>query len=69
MGNKLKFASFLGRVFLVNTAAGIGAMTGVGLVAVSMAKIAKKVSGKSLTQNLVEAIDNLDTETPTTEAK
>jgi len=29
MGNKLKFAGFLGRVFLVNTAAGLGAATGV----------------------------------------
>ena len=29
MGNSLKFAGFLGRVFLVNTAAGVGAATGV----------------------------------------
>jgi hypothetical protein len=29
MSNGLKFAGFLGRVFLVNTAAGVGAATGV----------------------------------------
>ncbi|QZE10605.1 membrane protein [Streptomyces phage Bilo] len=60
MGSKLKFAGFLGRVFLVNTAAGVGAMTGVVLVGVAAAKIAKKVSGKTFTQSVVEAVDNLE---------
>jgi hypothetical protein len=57
MGNKLKFAGFLGRVFLVNTAAGVGAMTGVGLTAVAMTKVAKKITGKSLLETLFGAIE------------
>lgn len=41
MGNSLKFAGFLGRVFLVNTAAGVGAATGIIGTAVLAAKFAR----------------------------
>ena len=56
----LKFAGFLGRVFLVNTAAGIGAATGVIGTFVAASTIAKKVTGKSVLEKIVGTIDEQD---------
>lgn len=60
MGNSLKFAGFLGRVFLVNTAAGIGATTGIIGTAVLAAKFMKPQLKKAW--DSIPTADNENTE-------